>query len=444
MLLRHFRLNCILRVTGITITVFLLCLILLNTTFYISAFLAGLAIFLQVYDLMKYVEQNNRKLSRLIHSIHHNDFTQQFYDSRRGESFRELVTELNTVIARFSEQRRQKEEAFYFLQSFIDHAPIAMLAMDEQGHISLINRLGTEAFELKEGDAVLQMNPKWPRLAYLLLELTNGESREYRTEQAGNQVHFLIRSSQFTLYGQNQQIISIQGIRHEMENREMESWQKLMRVLTHEIMNSVTPISSLAASGRNLTRHGENPDELEHVLETIQRRSEGLLQFTRAYRSFTQTPLVRLEKVRLDELTDRCLTLLQNRLEKKKTEIVRHYHWSEPVDADPGLLEQVLINLLINSLDALENTAEPAIRIDLHRDRHRILLEITDNGPGIPADLLEQVFVPFFTTKTQGSGIGLSLSRQLMLALGGRLQISPAPSGGIKASLQIPLPHPEL
>jgi two-component system nitrogen regulation sensor histidine kinase NtrY len=242
--------------------------------------------------------------------------------------------------------------------------------------------------------------------------------------------------SRFQLQGEPHALASIQDLRNELEEKEMEAWQQLTSVLTHEIMNSVAPISSLAstasrrleAPGDNGTISADEAIDAREAVETIERRSEGLINFVDAYRSFTDIPSPEFEVLDARDVLDNVQSLLRAQSEDQALDVTVSV---EPPDltltADPDLLDQLLINLALNALQALEEDPDTEQgRIDFRASvdrRSRPVIRVEDNGPGIPEDVQEKIFVPFFTTKEDGSGIGLSLSRQIMRLHSGQLSV---------------------
>jgi signal transduction histidine kinase len=232
-------------------------------------------------------------------------------------------------------------------------------------------------------------------------------------------------------------LITIQDINSEIEQKEIEAWHKLIRILTHEIMNSVTPIASLTETMQGLLaspdgsqrRAGDISEEtaadIRFSLETIQKRSEGLLKFVDTYRKLTRVPKPSPERVYLRELFSSVERLMSDSLAQRG--ILLEYK-TEPglefVHLDRALIEQVLINLITNSMYALEGRPSPFIQLSAYTNNGSVIIEVSDNGKGIPAKELNEIFVPFFSTRKDGSGIGLSLSKQIVSLHGGTIKVS--------------------
>ncbi len=243
----------------------------------------------------------------------------------------------------------------------------------------------------------------------------------------------VIHATVFHLHEDKYTLVSIQNIHLELEEKEMEAWQNLICVLTHEIMNSITPITSLAATTNYLLTAGDldtaDADDVRQAVQTIQHRSEGLLHFVQNYRKLTRIPAPNFQIFPVAELFDRLQQLMHSQIDAAGAQL--HLSVDPPgleLTADPELVEQVLINLLVNAAHALEGRAAGRIELTAHLDgRGHVLVEVADNGPGIVAEAMDKIFIPFFTTKQDGSGIGLSLSRQIMRLHRGNISVQSEP-----------------
>ena len=264
-----------------------------------------------------------------------------------------------------------------------------------------------------------------------------GKSELYK---GTNEIYLTIQSTELRIRGTDVKLITLQNIQPELQRQELEAWQNLTRVLRHEIMNSITPISSLTSTLREILDHDmqkrnshyelkeEGAEDLREGLSTIENRSRGLIKFIDAYREYTSLPKPKMATVRLKDLIDHVAQLM--RTELKKTAINFHYACSSEyltIQADLEMIEQVLINLLKNAIEALSETENPKLELIGSYDEMAVKIEIIDNGPGIIKEALEHIFVPFYTTKRTGSGIGLSLSRQIMQMHNGSITVESEP-----------------
>jgi len=275
----------------------------------------------------------------------------------------------------------------------------------------------------------------------LVEKIKPGERFVYKVSQKGGDISLAIHATEFKMENMRFKLISAQNIRRELEERELEAWQKLIRVLTHEIMNSVTPISSLSSSLYELVKIEEEQEKplndkvkqrLHSGLEAIIDRSSGLMKFTEAYKTLTRIPPPDIKPIQSDELIHRIEILFKTQTEEKNIDFkaeVLSKTWSFPGDIE--LLDMVFINLVKNSMEALENTEEPQIRIRISKyEEKKTLIEVKDNGAGMSEEIMSQIFIPFYTTKPKGSGIGLSLSNQIIRLHGGTIAADSKPGKG--------------
>jgi signal transduction histidine kinase len=273
-----------------------------------------------------------------------------------------------------------------------------------------------------------------------LRELSPGANELVKLQQGDDLLQLSIYATGFVLRKQQLMLVAMQNIQYELEEEEMKSWQNLIRVLTHEIMNSITPIASLASTAYGLLKDNQEcevPETMNEVVvdvreavNTIEKRSKGLLTFIENYRKLTRIPIPDFKIVPIKDLFDRVEQLMQDQIELKSI------NFSTKIDpetltitADAGLIEQVLINLCKNAVEAVDGISRPKMKLKAETDgRGNPVIKVADNGRGITAEVAEKIFIPFFTTKQQGSGIGLSLSRQIMRQHKGTLRVSSTPN----------------
>jgi signal transduction histidine kinase len=277
-----------------------------------------------------------------------------------------------------------------------------------------------------------------PGLYHAINSVEPGKSELYK---GSNELYLTIQASELRIRGSSVKLVTLQNIQPELQKQELEAWQNLTRVLRHEIMNSITPISSLTSTLREILDHDmrkinehyelkeEGAEDLRDGLSTIESRSKGLIKFIDAYREYTSLPKPNIKTVRLSELIEHVAQLMKTEL--KRTKITFHYSCSSEyvtIQADIEMIEQVLINLLKNAIEALSETDDPVLELVGRYDESAVIIEIIDNGSGIIKEALEHIFVPFYTTKRAGSGIGLSLSRQIMQMHHGSITVESDPN----------------
>ena len=435
---RDFRSRVVLRVVFLGLTMALFSFMITRPNMVFAAILTFVIVILQLVDIFRFVSQTNRKLTRFLESVKYSDFISGFTaDNKLGKSFKDLNIAFNEVLEAFRKARSEKEEHWQYLNSVVQQVRTGILSYDSDGNIQLIN---TNAKKFIGGNAIrnvrelIQLNP---RLYHALNSSGPGKSELYK---GGNDLYLTIQSTELRIRGADVKLVTLQNIQPELQKQELEAWQNLTRVLRHEIMNSITPISSLTSTLREILDHDmerknshyelkeEGAEDLREGLSTIENRSKGLIKFIDAYREYTSLPKPKMNLVRLKDVIDKVAQFMKPEL--KKTRIDFHYECSSEyltIQADVEMIEQVLINLLKNAIEALSETPAPRLELIGQYDENTVKIEVIDNGPGIIREAVEHIFVPFYTTKRTGSGIGLSLSRQIMQMHNGSLTVESEP-----------------
>ena len=424
MVYKNFRLHCVIRVLLLGVTIYLFFYLLLQTALYATIVIVASVIVYQIYALIHFVEKTNRDLTRFLEAIKHTDFSQTFSGTGLGSSFEPLKKVFNEVIEQFRRARSEKEEHFRYLQTVVQHVGIGLIAFTQDGEIGLINTAAKRLLRVAHLKNIKTLESLSKKLVATLLAMESGGKALIKIDDKTEFLHLAVYATEFKLREQQFTLVSIQNIQSELEEKEMEAWQNLIRVLTHEIMNSVTPISSLASTVNELLEKPKSRSEItpEYISDmrgavlTIQKRSEGLLHFVDAYRSLTRIPRPNFKIFHVTELFSGVEQLLRASFKEKTIGLnVRIAPESLELTADPEMIEQVLINLLLNAIQALHGKSDAKIELTSRLDeRGRVIIQVADNGPGIIPEVLDKIFIPFFTTKPEGSGIGLSLSRQIM------------------------------
>ena len=390
-----------------------------------AAILTFIIIISQLADIFRFVSQTNRKLTRFLESVKYSDFISGFTsDNKLGRSFKDLNIAFNEVLEAFRKARSEKEEHWQYLNSVVQQVRTGILSFDAEGNIQLINTNAKKFIGINTIHNIRELIQFNPRLYHALNSVDTGKSELYK---GSNELYLTIQSTELRIRGADVKLVTLQNIQPELQKQELEAWQNLTRVLRHEIMNSITPISSLTSTLREILDHDmerknshyelkeEGADDLREGLSTIENRSKGLIKFIDAYREYTSLPKPKMSLVRLKDVIDKVAQLMKPEL--RKTKIVFTCECTSEyltIQADVEMIEQVLINLMKNAIEALAETAEPRLELVGRYDENSVKIEVIDNGPGIIKEALEHIFVPFYTTKRTGSGIGLSLSRQIM------------------------------
>ncbi len=440
MIYKNFRINLLIRIVILSLTVFLFFYFINTETFLTPILILTLGI-LQVYSLFRYVDKTNRDLASFLESIRFSEFTRSFQIEGMGASFNELNKAFNDVIADFQKVRSEKEEHFHYLQSIVQNIDISIIAYQPDGTVEMINKAAKKLFQINNIKNIQKLSVFSDELMTTLQNIKPGENKLVKVQDEDDLLQLAINSSELKIKEKIITLATIKNIQNVLEEQETEAWQKLIRVLTHEIMNSITPIASLSATLENILKpyisEEEEVNELEHetvteihqALQTINKRSTGLLHFVNTYRNLTRIPKPNFKIVKVSEIFSNIDRLLEKDLSESSIEVSMIV---EPrgieVSMDEQLIEQVIINLLKNSIHALDGRPDSRIILKaFFNKRGRPTIQVTDNGVGILKEVLDKVFIPFFTTKPNGSGIGLSLSRQILRLHGGTITAQSIP-----------------
>ena len=449
MIYQRFRFNVIFRVCIITLGIFLAVYLWEIDSWPPTRFLLLCAIAGLVAELIHYVEKTNRDLRNFLLAIKHKDFTLSFSTELRGKPFSGMRDAFNQIMHGFQELRAEKESHYQYLQNVIEHVSIAMICFRKDGEVELLNRAAQELLDRPYMSNIRVLDRISPVLLKELENLPMNERKLIKVVINDQMMHLALQSTQFKLQEIEYKLVSLQNIQSELDEQEVDTWQKLIRVLTHEIMNSVTPIISLTKILRGLITDGgeecrdlselDEEDQLDllNSIRTIESRSKGLLHFVHAYRNLTKIQKPTFQTVAPESILTHVETLL--RPELKKRNISLSTHLLDPditIHADSKLIEQVLINLVKNCMEALNKTEDAHIELIVRRNQDaRPMIQVQDNGNGINPEYSDKIFIPFFTTKKRGSGIGLSLSRQIMRLHRGSIYFQSSPGEGTIFSL---------
>jgi nitrogen fixation/metabolism regulation signal transduction histidine kinase len=444
MVFKRFRIQIFLRVLLLVLSIILLYYIYIRTRYNISLFILGLLIIGQVILLIKYVERTNKKLSQFLQSIRHSDFSSSFSDKGLGRSFEDLNKEFSKVIDDFKKSRTEKEEHYNYLQTLVQHISIGIIVFTRDGRVDIINNAFKKLLKMRSIRFIKDLAAIKSDFPDILLKLNAGEKTLVKIFLEDELLQLSISATEFRMRGEEYILVSLQNISSELDEKEIESWQKLIRVLTHEITNSITPISSLASTVREMLLQEDNVNtrlnklnlndiqDIESAITTIQNRSQGLLNFVEVYRNLTRIPKPNFRYFPLKDVFNRSLQLLKPKIDEYGIICaVKVFPPDIMITADPDLLDQIIINLMLNAIDAVKEVEEPEILILVTLNQsNRVIIDFQDNGYGIKPDILDKIFMPFFTSKKDGSGIGLSLSRQIMHLHKGSIKVKSKPDEG--------------
>lgn len=449
MVFKNFRLQIILRVILLTGAITLVVAFAGDKNLRITWVILLILTAFQVYELIRFAERTNRKLTQFFQSIRYSDFSTTFTDPKLGRTFRNLNHEFNEVINEFRKNRAEKNEQHNYLLTVVQHISIGIIAFHPDGKVDMFNNAIKKMLKINTLRNVKDLATIKTEFPEKLMKMKAGDKILTKVIIEDELLQLSVSATQLKLRGKELTLISLQDIHAELEEKEIESWQKLIRVLTHEIMNSITPISSLVSTvdgllidetDESLALRELDEEDVQSVREgltTIKNRSQGLLNFVDVYRNLTRIPKPNFRYFKIQELFQQDARLLEPKFEK--LDIDFDYEIDPEnlmVTADPDLLDQILINLLVNSIDAVKEVEQPKIRLRAFLNKNsRMIIEVIDNGSGIKPDRMDKIFMPFYTSKKNGSGIGLSLSRQIMHLHKGSISVKSRPDEGTTFTL---------
>jgi nitrogen fixation/metabolism regulation signal transduction histidine kinase len=445
MLLNKFFINVLIRVTFIVLSCVILGIVLpyLDRGYYYT--MAGMIfmIILQSWLLVNQVNKTNADLEKFFLSVQDHDSSVRFYENSKNNSFRKLhdrMNDLNTIIQNV---KIENERTSHFLQSVVSHVDIGLLSFDLNGRIEIYNRAAKRYFDVQQPQHLSSLKTSNDELFKVITNIKPGQEILHKMRIDNLLQSILIKATELRFESNVIKLVSFQDITNELDKKELDSWQRLIRVLTHEIMNSISPITSLALviSGYFKKKNEDNPipiDLIDHQivsktlsgLNTIEETGKGLLDFVDKYRSLTSLPKPEFSKFTINNLFSKCKMLMESALPDNIKIISSVYPDDIALVADYAQLEQILINLIKNATEALSDTKDGKIHLKALYADDSILIQVEDNGTGISSDIIEDIFVPFFTTKENGSGIGLSLSKQIMQNHHGTISVNSAPDKG--------------
>jgi nitrogen fixation/metabolism regulation signal transduction histidine kinase len=385
-------------------------------------------------------------MDRFFESVKYRDFTQWFNEDSGPKDIRKLHKGFNSINETIKKVNKEKEVQYLYLQKILELVDTGIIAFNiESGKVLWVNDSFNEVLNIpniKNIEFIKKRNPKIFRDVFET-EHVNGNTISIDSET--DKTKILISNSSFMVKDEKFKLVVLQNIDNTLNQNQAEAWNKLLRVMTHEIMNSIAPISSLAETLQTKIQASiENPEEQEIDvndlylgIDSIRNRSEGLMKFANTFRGLNKIDHLNLSNTSVEVLFESISNLLQPSLQSKNIEM--QFHLDNPglqIVMDTALIEQVLINLIKNSIEACKDVENPMITIAAEKNIEGIaVIKITDNGTGIPEELLDKIFIPFFSTKKNGSGIGLSLCQQIMFLHKGKIKINSIENSGTAIQL---------
>jgi nitrogen fixation/metabolism regulation signal transduction histidine kinase len=440
MVCKRFYYNLIVRIILMAVSCFLLFLaIFYFPNISVIIILSALFIFL-AGNLVHYLNTINRKLENFFIAHLSGEVTTSFTRTSQKDEFSGLYSYFTQINERLEKARLDNEIRNNYFKTLVDHAAVGLISFSPDGEVEFFNDAAKKIFGVFIVRNLSKLDRFKEGLSDHLLNLETNQTELVPIIINGELIQLATKKVQFKTGDKLLNLVSLQNIKPELEQKEVESWQRLIRVLTHEIMNSITPITSLVGTLLNIYRDRESgkiisPESVtQHAvdktvkgLELVAGRGSGLVEFMQNYREVTRLPKPQFQTLNVKDILQKIALLYEEQANENNIRLLVDCHPSLFLQGDDNLLEQVLINLVKNAIEAFDDTPDPMIKMSGQSMQDRIIIEVEDNGKGIPPGVLEDIFVPFFTTKVSGSGIGLSLSRQIIRQHGGSLDVQSIP-----------------
>ncbi len=436
MVYKSFKFQLIGRMLLLLLTMFLFTHLYYSESYFFTKFLVFCLGLFQAWYLYQFLEKSNREVVHFLESIHYDDFTNTYPEKKSGSSRDLLYHEFNEILRKFREIRADKEAQHQYLRTIVQHIGIGIITFDADGEVQIINNAAKKLLDIKLIKNISQIAREHPSLKESFTELKTGGRDLIKITKNEEEVQLAVYAIELSLLGKAFKLISIQNIQSELEEKEMEAWQNLIRVLTHEIMNSVTPISSLAATVESeLNEFLQNESDINQIedetiedfylsVKTIHNRSESLIKFVSDFRNMTRIKHPNLECTEVNDMIEHVLMLLKPDIEASSISVNCSVKPELTVNIDREQIEQVIINIVKNAVQALAASEKENKSLTITAMPNKgggAFISVADNGTGIEEEALKKIFIPFFTTKKNGSGIGLSLSKQIMRKHGGHI-----------------------
>ncbi|MGF7078382.1 sensor histidine kinase [Mucilaginibacter sp. UYCu711] len=431
MVFKRYEWRLMLRVLLLFLTLLAISLIIVKGLYWFLLIGAPIVAF-ELLDFLKFNKKAHKEVEQFVESVHYRDFSRHFDVSHAPIELKPLRKGFNDINDTFKNINRERETQYQYLQKILELVDTGIISYEhESGQIGWLNESFKKIFDIPYLKTIHSLKKRDEALYNEVMLLKSGESKVVSITRNKQIIKILLSVTAMRSEDKLYKLLAFQNVSEALDETESKAWQKLLNVMTHEIMNSVAPISSLADTLKNwLQNYGKDGDktdleDLELGIDTIKRRSEGLLKFTESYRNLNKITKLDMKSVLVRDLFENLNNLMQPTLAKKNIEldiVLRDMQMT--IDMDVNLVEQTLINLLVNAIDAVKDTATPCLTLTAETGaNNKPIIKIADNGVGMPPELLEKIFIPFFSTRKTGSGIGLSLCKQIMMLHKGNIQV---------------------
>ena len=443
MVFRFFVTALILRLLLVGAAMALVIWLALEPGYHSATLLSAIVLAVLIIELWRYVSRTNREVARFLDAVRFADYSQRFDFEKAGSGFASLGRTFTAIINEMRERRSDQESQVRHLKALVEHIPVPLMTVHADDAITLQNNAARRLFGAAHVTRVNDLRQFGAGFARAVDEAIPGDRELVTFTVEGAEYRLTLAATEIIIAGDRERLISLQDIQSEIDATQAEAWQDLVRVLTHEIMNSITPVTSLAQTAAELVDDvvrqtgSESPiaEELEDVqsaVATVARRSDSLMQFIDGYRQISRLAPPEKKRVALADLFETATSLAKAEWNDPRVALSSSVEPSGLyIYADRDLLEPVLLNLLRNAWQATRDVENPGIELRGRLNRRgNTVIEVDDNGHGVPAEIATKIFVPFFTTREGGSGVGLALARQVMIAHGGFIRLGQKKTAG--------------
>jgi len=446
MIFKRYEWRLVLRVVLMFITLIVTSVLVVKDYYLFSIITVPLCIY-EVIDLIRFQKKAQDEVSQFVESIHYRDFSRHFDVRKAPNELKPLRKGFNEINTTFKLISRERETQYQYLQKILELVDTGILSYEQEtGETGWINESFKKLIGVPYLKTIHSLEKREETLYTEIIKLKPGDAKIITLTRNQQLVKILVTASMLRSEDKIYKLVAFQNVSEALDETESKAWQKLLNVMTHEIMNSVAPISSLADTLKNRLQSEEikaspfssQMEDLELGIDTIKRRSEGLLKFTESYRNLNKITKLDIKKILVRNLFETLNSLMRPTLEKKHIEL--EIILRDPtlaIEADINLIEQVMINLMVNAVEAVKERENPRLTLTAEvQSNNKTLVKVADNGMGMPPELLDKIFIPFFSTRKTGSGIGLSLCKQIMLLHKGNIQVQSTSGVGSAFILQ--------
>ncbi len=447
MAFKDFSIQLILRILGMAISLGLFFYLAFAYDLLFTLIIIALLFFLQAYELWHYQMRLLRETRKFLEGVRFEDYSTRFELAQSGQAFAKLEQEFLKLLQKLKNAKNTGDQHQEVLKLVLENVSLGLILIDQEGKVVFSNEKCTELLGVPVFKDWQKMRDRLPSLAQAIGDFSFTGRKTWNLEQNGKNEEFYLDLRHIKVSDQELHLISLGTIRNVIEEKEINAWHRLIRILAHEVMNSVTPVVSLSETlstmlyDQGQLKKASDLDEdlmkdIGEGLNTINRRSKGMLSFVEEYRKLSQIPAPQNALVSIKQLFEDCIALMQKQADEKGVKLSFQVDQSRlAIEADQKMIEQVLINLIKNALAAMDGQGEGKIELRAKLGDEGVIIEVEDNGEGIDSELLPQIFIPFFTTRKNGSGIGLSLSKNIMKLHHGDLRVQSKAGEGTVFSL---------